>query len=41
LIRELIELGFSSELENLDDQDKAVVMFNRVHGIGKIKAKDL
>lgn len=38
LIRELLEFGFSSELESLDEKEKAIVKFNRIHGLGKIKA---
>ncbi|OCF42147.1 hypothetical protein I317_03998 [Kwoniella heveanensis CBS 569] len=38
LIRHLIEHGLVPELEALDDKWKAMVMFNRVHGFGKIRA---
>ncbi|WRT63278.1 uncharacterized protein IL334_000181 [Kwoniella shivajii] len=39
LIRHLIEHGLVPELEALDDQWKAMVKFNRVHGFGKVKAQ--
>lgn len=38
-MEELIAVGFSSELESLDEIQKAMVMFSRVHGIGKVKAE--
>nr|XP_018266221.1 uncharacterized protein I303_00194 [Kwoniella dejecticola CBS 10117]OBR88379.1 hypothetical protein I303_00194 [Kwoniella dejecticola CBS 10117] len=40
LIRHLIEDGLVPELEALDEKWKAMVMFNRVHGFGKVKAQD-
>ncbi|WWC85402.1 uncharacterized protein L201_000265 [Kwoniella dendrophila CBS 6074] len=39
LIRDLLEHELVPELENLDDKWKAMVMFNRVHGFGKVKAQ--
>ncbi|WWC67248.1 uncharacterized protein I206_101155 [Kwoniella pini CBS 10737] len=40
LIRNLIEDGLVPGLEALDAKWKSMVMFNRIHGFGKVKAKD-
>jgi DNA polymerase beta len=41
LIQELLDYGFSTELESLDGAQRAEVLFNRVHGFGIVRSKDL
>ena len=41
VVERLLTLGFAPEIESLDDEWKAMVKFNRVHGIGAKRAKIL
>lgn len=38
MIHELLKFGFSTELESVGEQIKSAIMFNRVHGFGKIRS---
>lgn len=38
VISELLKFGFSTELESVDDQMKSAIIFNRVHGFGKVRS---
>ena len=38
VISELLKFGFSTELESVDERMKSAIMFNRVHGFGKIRS---
>ncbi|KAK4686411.1 hypothetical protein P7C73_g3709, partial [Tremellales sp. Uapishka_1] len=40
LLRELFETGHVLKLTSLSEKEKAAVLFNRVHGIGKAKAEE-
>jgi DNA polymerase beta len=41
MIHEMLKYGFSTELESVTPEMKAAIMFNRVHGFGKVRALSL
>lgn len=41
LVTSMVKDGRVSEIESLDEEMRAAILFHTVHGIGSVKAKDL